>query len=339
MNSRSSAMETRDRSAFDGTMTTTADDLILLAGGTGTTGRRIAQRLRDQPVRVAARSTTPRFDWHDSRTWDEVLDGVRAAYLAYAPDLAVPGAAETVGAFARRAAARGVGHLVLLSGRGEVNAQHAEQLVRAAGADWTILRCAAFAQNFSEGAFVPQVLAGALAMPVADVPEPFVDADDIADVAVAALTGRCERNRVYELTGPSPLTFGEALATIGGGDRASRRLRPGRPRRAGRGDGGRRPRTRGGGDARDAVRRDLRRPQRRRRRRRRARPRSTCARLHRVRAAGGERGVLGAGGVTGSCWAASVRAAGTAPPGTSVRAGGIKSLACGDGVARRAPRS
>jgi uncharacterized protein YbjT (DUF2867 family) len=195
-------------------MTSTADT-ILLTGGTGTTGRRIAARLAGHRVRIASRAGTPRFDWHDRDSWPAVLDGVTAAYLAYSPDLTLPGAAETVGAFARTAAERGVSHLVLLSGRGEQQAELAEQLVRDAGADWTIVRCAMFAQNFSEGAFADQVLAGAVALHVDDVPEPFVDVDDIADVAAAALTEPRHRNQVYELTGPRLLTFADALATIG----------------------------------------------------------------------------------------------------------------------------
>jgi uncharacterized protein YbjT (DUF2867 family) len=46
------------------------------------------------------------------------------------------------------------------------------------------------------------------------VPEPFVDADDIADVAVAALTDDRHIGEVYELTGPRLLTFAEAVAEI-----------------------------------------------------------------------------------------------------------------------------
>jgi uncharacterized protein YbjT (DUF2867 family) len=196
-------------------MTSTADT-ILLTGGTGTTGRRIADRLRGHRVRIASRSGEPRFDWHDRATWPAVLDGVTAAYLAYAPDLTLPGAAETVGEFARAAVDHGVSRLVLLSGRGEQRAQLAEQLVQQAGADWTIVRCAMFAQNFSEGAFAGQILDGAVALHVDDVPEPFLDVEDIADVAAAALTDPRHRNQVYELTGPRLLTFAEALATIGG---------------------------------------------------------------------------------------------------------------------------
>ena len=44
---------------------------------------------------------TPPFDWQDRRTWSSAVDGVRAVYISFQPDLAVPGAPETVGAFVR----------------------------------------------------------------------------------------------------------------------------------------------------------------------------------------------------------------------------------------------
>ncbi|MBN3820334.1 NmrA family transcriptional regulator, partial [Paraburkholderia sp. Se-20369] len=79
---------------------------------------------------------------------------------------------------------------------------------------WTIVRASWFNQNFSEGYLVDSVRAGEIALPAGAVPEPFVDADDIADVAVAALTDERHANRLYELTGPRALTFAEAAAEI-----------------------------------------------------------------------------------------------------------------------------
>lgn len=190
---------------------------ILILGGTGKTGRRLAERLtsRDIPVRIGSRSGTPTFDWENKATWKSALDGVSAVYISYYPDLAVPGAAETVGEFARLAVQSGITRLVLLSGRGEPEAQRAEEMLEASGADWTILRCAWFAQNFSESFLLDPVLAGEVALPVGDVGEPFVDAEDIADAAVAALTQPGHENQLYELTGPRLLTFAEAIVEIG----------------------------------------------------------------------------------------------------------------------------
>jgi uncharacterized protein YbjT (DUF2867 family) len=189
---------------------------VLVLGGTGKTGSRVAARLADRgiPVRIGSRSGTPAFDWNDDATWAAVLEGVGAAYLVYYPDLAVPGAAETVGALAREAVRRGVERLVLLSGRGEDGAERGEQAVEAAGAPWTIVRASWFSQNFSEDHLLEPVLRGELALPGGDVAEPFVDADDIADVVVAALTDPGHAGQRYEVTGPRLLTFADVAAEI-----------------------------------------------------------------------------------------------------------------------------
>jgi uncharacterized protein YbjT (DUF2867 family) len=198
-------------------MDTHNQDTTLVIGGTGKTGRRIVQRLRERglPVRSASRASEPPFDWEDPSTWEPVLRGASSAYVSFFPDLAVPGAPEAIADLSRQALGLGVRRLVLLSGRGEVEAQRAEQALQACGAEWTIVRCSWFDQNFSEGYLLEPVLAGEVALPVGDVPEPFVDIDDVADVAVAALTEDGHAGQVYELTGPRLLTFGEAVEEIG----------------------------------------------------------------------------------------------------------------------------
>jgi uncharacterized protein YbjT (DUF2867 family) len=189
---------------------------ILVTGGTGKTGSRIVGRLRHagHAVRVGSRNADIPFDWADRGTWAPALTEMDAVYIAFQPDLAVPGAPETIRAFATAAASAGVRKLVLLSGRGEPEAVDCEQIVQDAGLDWTIVRCSFFAQNFSEGAFLDSVLAGEVALPNGEVPEPFVHVDDIADVAVAALTDDKHSGEIYELTGPRALTFAEAVADI-----------------------------------------------------------------------------------------------------------------------------
>jgi uncharacterized protein YbjT (DUF2867 family) len=193
---------------------TNAETLVL--GGTGKTGRRVAERLiaRGVPTRIGSRSGRPAFDWEDHSTWAPVLEGVRSAYVTYYPDLAVPGSEEAVGSFAELAVQSGVRRLVLLAGRGEPQAEAAEDVVRASGADLTVVRSTWFAQNFSEDFWRDLVVSGEVALPAGEVPEPFVDADDIADVAVAALTDDRHIGEVYELTGPRLLTFAEAVDEI-----------------------------------------------------------------------------------------------------------------------------
>jgi uncharacterized protein YbjT (DUF2867 family) len=104
--------------------------------------------------------------------------------------------------------------LILLSGRGEDTAQEAEEALQATPADWTILRCNFFAQNFSENFWLEPILAGEVALPAGAVREPFVDAEDIADVAFTALTQAGHSRKLYELTGPRALTFEQAIAEI-----------------------------------------------------------------------------------------------------------------------------
>jgi uncharacterized protein YbjT (DUF2867 family) len=188
----------------------------LVIGGTGKTGRRVVERLAAEgvPTRVGSRSGEPPFDWQRRATWGPALAGADRAYLTYLPDVAAPGAADTVGDLAAEAVSRGVRRLVLLSGRGEEEAQRAEQALQASGADWTVVRASWFDQNFDEGLFLPAVLAGEVALPVGDVLEPFVDADDIAAVAVAALTEDGHAGRTYEMTGPRLMTFADAIESI-----------------------------------------------------------------------------------------------------------------------------
>ncbi|WP_228530897.1 MULTISPECIES: NAD(P)H-binding protein [Myxococcaceae] len=194
----------------------TKSGMTLVLGGTGKTGRRVVERLRARglPVRVGSRTGTPRFDWEAPETWGPALEGVTAVYLAYAPDLGAPGAREQVRAFAAQAAAGGVQRIVLLSGRGEPQAHQAEEGVRTCGVAFTVLRAAWFFQNFSEGHLLEAVRAGELAFPAGEVAEPFLDAEDIAEVAVAALTDGAHAGRTYELTGPRLLTFAQAAAEL-----------------------------------------------------------------------------------------------------------------------------
>jgi uncharacterized protein YbjT (DUF2867 family) len=199
------------------TTTPTSDtDLTLVLGGTGKTGRRIAARLRARGVRVriGSRAAEPGFDWERSDTWTPAVRGVDAAYISYAPDLAFPGAAETIGAFAELAVASGVERLVLLSGRGEDGAERAEHAVQESCAHWTIVRSSFFMQNFSEDFLVDAVQSGVVAFPGGAVGEPFIDIEDLADVAAAALTDPGHDKQVYEVTGPKLLTFAEATETI-----------------------------------------------------------------------------------------------------------------------------
>lgn len=189
---------------------------ILVIGGTGKTGKRIVNQLNDQGhnVRVGSRSGSPAFDWHDPAGWPAAVEGMDAIYITYQPDLAVPGALEAIEGLVKAAKRADVKKLVLLSGKGEREAQLCEQVVIHSGIDYTIVRANWFNQNFSENFLLEGVLEGHVALPFAEMKIPFVDADDIAAVASKALTEDEHNGQIYELTGAEGLTFEEATQII-----------------------------------------------------------------------------------------------------------------------------
>ncbi|MGW7055857.1 NmrA family transcriptional regulator [Streptomyces sp. NPDC054887] len=194
----------------------TQRETVLVTSGTGKTGRRVVERLTalGLTVRTGSRTGDVRFDWEDESTWGPALRGADRAYVAYYPDLAAPGAAQALRAFGRVARETGVRRLVLLSGRGEPQAVAAEEALRASGPALTVVRAAFFAQNFSEGPMAEGVAAGELAFPAGGTAEPWVHADDLADVIVTVLTGDGHDGAVHELTGPRLLTFDEVAAEL-----------------------------------------------------------------------------------------------------------------------------
>ena len=194
----------------------TRNETVLVTGASGRTGRRVAEAAKAAgfEVRSASRSGDVRFDWYDRSTWDEALRGVDAAYLAYTPDIGAPGAAENIAAIARLAQELGVRRLVMLSARGERQAEPTERALRESGAGWTVVQADWFFQNFSEGLLVDGVRGGEFVFPAGEVAVPFIDTRDLADVVVKALTDPSYAGRTLEVTGARLLSFGEAIAEI-----------------------------------------------------------------------------------------------------------------------------
>jgi uncharacterized protein YbjT (DUF2867 family) len=166
-------------------------------------------------VRIGSRSGEPPFDWEDSSTWPAAVGGIDGAFIMYYPEIEVPGASAAIGQLAELAVDAGARRLVLLSARGVEEAQRAEDAIADLPVDWTFAVASAFNQNFDEGVFLDPLRAGVLAVPAGDVADPFVDVNDIADVAVAALTEEGHAGQRYEVTGPRLVTFHEAVAEIG----------------------------------------------------------------------------------------------------------------------------
>ncbi|MDU0287705.1 NAD(P)H-binding protein [Saccharothrix longispora] len=200
----------------------TTNKPILVLGGTGKTGKRVVARLRARgfTARAASRNGETKFDWHDESTWDAALDGAGAVYMVDLVDEAVEwDPAVSVRSFCKKAVAAGVERLTLLQARTDEEAggkslTGSEDIVRASGLRWTILRPTWFTQNFDEGVLLDSIMAGHLRAPAGDGLEPFIDCDDIAEVAVASLTEEGHAGQVYELTGPEAITFGQAVAEI-----------------------------------------------------------------------------------------------------------------------------
>jgi uncharacterized protein YbjT (DUF2867 family) len=190
---------------------------ILVLGANGKTGRRVLERLENNAeveVRAGSRSAAIPFDWEKPETWQAALKDIDTVYISYQPDLAIPSATTVIHLFSSLATQMGVKKMVLLSGRGEKEAQACEEIVKTNAKNWTIIRASWFSQNFSESFFLDPILAGYVALPRAEALEPFTDADDIAAVIVASLLEEKHNGQTYELTGPRLLTFGEAISEI-----------------------------------------------------------------------------------------------------------------------------
>ncbi|MGG5486475.1 NmrA family NAD(P)-binding protein [Gaetbulibacter sp. PBL-D1] len=189
---------------------------ILIIGGTGKTGRRVVEQLQKKGIqpRIGSRQATPSFDWNDKNTWIESLKGIEKMYITYYPDLAVPGAKEAIESLTYLAKELGVKKIVLLSGKGEVEAEACETIVKNSGVDYTIVRASWFNQNWSESFFLDPILSGEVALPMSNVLIPFVDANDIAEVAATVLLDNDYNGKTIEVTGPELITFKDIIHTI-----------------------------------------------------------------------------------------------------------------------------
>ncbi|MHC5797296.1 NAD(P)H-binding protein [Lacisediminihabitans sp. FW035] len=191
----------------------------LIIGGTGKVGSRLAQIVRTtgHGARIASRTGGDvRFDWRDSTTYREALTGVDAVFLVG------PGSAtdwsSLLAEFLSVADAEGVQRAVFLSARGVEflpggAVDRAEDALRAGPLGWTILRPTHFAQNFTEAMFVPED--GRVHAPVANGREPFIDIEDLAEVAAAVLIDPAYAGDTVEISGPAALGFEEAVAMLG----------------------------------------------------------------------------------------------------------------------------
>jgi uncharacterized protein YbjT (DUF2867 family) len=189
---------------------------ILVIGGTGKTGRRVVEHLQKKGIepRIGSRNSLPSFDWDHKETWIEALSGIEKIYVTYYPDLAVPGAKESIQSLTYLAKELGVKKIVLLSGKGETEAEACEKIVMTSGIDFTIVRASWFNQNWSESFFLEPIQSGEVALPMSDVLIPFVDVNDIAEVVVTVLLDDSYNGEIVEVTGPELITFKDIIGMI-----------------------------------------------------------------------------------------------------------------------------
>ena len=189
---------------------------ILIIGANGKTGSIVLKKLLDRGYNAvgASRSSEIKFDWDDISTWKTALSNMDKIYVTYYPDLAVSKAPEDIEKLCLVAKESGVRHITLLSGRGEEAAQQCENILINSGVTWSVVRASWFNQNFTEGLFNGFVKSGYVSLPVADMTEPFIDTNDIAEVVVSTLVGDGHDNKLYEVTGPDLLTFAEIVEII-----------------------------------------------------------------------------------------------------------------------------
>ncbi len=189
---------------------------ILVIGGTGKTGSRVVEQLQKKGInpRIGSRNSSPSFDWNDKDTWIEALKGIKKVYVTYYPDLAVPGAKKAIESLTYLAKELGIIKIVLLSGKGETEAEACEKIVMGSELDYTIVRASWFNQNWSESFFLEPILSREVSLPMSDVLIPFVDVNDIAEVVTTVLLESTYNDEIIEVTGPELITFKDVVDII-----------------------------------------------------------------------------------------------------------------------------
>ncbi|WTZ02058.1 ergot alkaloid biosynthesis protein [Micromonospora sp. NBC_01392] len=197
--------------------------MILVIGGTGTTGRLVTERLTAtaHPVRAASRRASAgdvRFDWYDPSTHAAALDGATGLYLI--PPVGDANPAPVMLPFLDLARRAGVRRAVLLSssaieaddpGLGEVQARLGRLFPQ-----WAVLRPSWFMENFvgDHPHAVSVRERGEIVSATGDARVAFVDPADIAEVAVRALTDPTSHDTEHIVTGPERLSYADIAAIL-----------------------------------------------------------------------------------------------------------------------------
>lgn len=223
---------------------------IVVTGPTGNTGQEVLKALAERKLDVVGmvRSDanaqklqalgvgTVRGDFSDQESLVRALEGAEKAYLVCTPDERLV-SHET--AFIEAAARAGVKHIVKCSAYLADAASdspnlraHAEieRVLAASGLAWTVLRPTGFMQTFTLVSWDLMMKAGVITFPHDDAAIPLVDLRDVAQAAVKALTEPGHEGKVYDLTGPEPLTGYRQAEVLGKVLERTITYLPGKPR-------------------------------------------------------------------------------------------------------------
>jgi uncharacterized protein YbjT (DUF2867 family) len=205
---------------------------ILVLGATGTVGRNVLKGLADRGIEVIGASRDPgsaakragigvpfvEFDYDRPSTFTTAVCDISKVFMTVRPgdEHADVAALPFVKAMSRRKDE----HVVLLSAMGaelrdDFALRRIELAIEASGMQFTFLRPNWFMQVFSSGSLLQGIKAkGMIALPVGQAKISYIDARDVADVAVESLTDPVHRGKGYTLTGPHALSHDDIAAIL-----------------------------------------------------------------------------------------------------------------------------
>jgi uncharacterized protein YbjT (DUF2867 family) len=202
-------------------------ETVFVVGAMGNVGSRVAAHLTDvgRAVRAATRwpeaydgpAEPVRFDFTDPGTHAPAVEGAGSAFVMTPADVE---AYPQLIPFMQTAADAGVRRIVLMTAMGvdqapdDVPLRAAELHLEQGDQEHTLLRPNWFMQNFLTYWRGMIEADGVMRLPAAEAETRFIDTDDIAAVAAAALTRDGHDGQGYTLTGPEAFTYHEAAEVL-----------------------------------------------------------------------------------------------------------------------------
>lgn len=201
---------------------------ILVTGATGTIGQALIKQLQTKNAdfvagvrnveeakkKLPSVSNFVEFDFSNSATYEGAVENIDSVFVLGPP--IVLNLEELVAPFLDFLKGKGINRVVYLSALGSENMKlltfHTTltQKIKDDGFDYTILKPSFFAQNFKNYEWENITERGVVYVPAGTGKAGFVDVNDIAAVAAAALTEDGHSGKTYEITGPEILGYQDA---------------------------------------------------------------------------------------------------------------------------------